>query len=148
MEAAEVQQAKGAGQRRADQQRRQHAVARRQALDQQVAEEHAQHQQGAVLGGDEDLAADLEQDARQQRRGQRCWNALDQALETAGQAADKHQHRAGDVSANGFAIADTAEAGDQQCGARRRPGHGDRRAVAQRKANAAHRHADRQRPDP
>jgi hypothetical protein len=66
VEAAEVQQAQRAGQRGAHQQRGQHAVARRQALDQQVAEEHPQHQHGAVLGGDEDLAADLEQDARQQ----------------------------------------------------------------------------------
>ncbi|MNP14539.1 hypothetical protein D3C76_1068690 [compost metagenome] len=148
VEAAEVQQAQGAGQCRAHQQRGQHAVTRRQALDQQVAEEHAQYQQGAVLGGNEDFAADLEQDARQQRRGQRGRDALDQALEAAGQATDQHQHGTGDVGADRLAIADSAQAGDQQGGAGGGPGHGDRRAVTQRQADAAHRHADRQRPDP
>ncbi|MCY1419989.1 hypothetical protein D9M71_355950 [compost metagenome] len=131
MEAAEVQQAQGTGQCRAHQQRGQHAVTRRQALDQQVAEEHAQYQQGAVLGRNEDFAADLEQNARQQRRGQRGRDAFDQALETAGQAADQHQHGAGDIGADRLAIAHPAQAGDQQGSAGGGPGHGDRGAVAQ-----------------
>ena len=102
----------------------------------------------AVLCGNEDFAADLEQDARQQRRGQRGRDALDQALEAASQAADEHQYRAGDVGTNGLAIAHTAQAGDQQSGAGGGPGHGNRRPIAQRQADAAHRHTDRQRPDP
>ena len=148
LETAEVQQAQGTGQRSADQQCGQHAVTGRQALDQQVAEEHAQHQQRAVLRGDEDLAADLEQDAGQQGRRQRGGDAFDQALEAAGQAADEHQHRTGDVGADRLGVADPAQAGDQQRRARCRPGDGDGRAVAQRQADAAHRHADRQGPDP
>ncbi|MNL61995.1 hypothetical protein D3C87_1859760 [compost metagenome] len=70
METAEVQQPHEPRQRRADQQRAQYRIARRQALDYQVSEEHAQHQRGAVLGGDEDFAADLEQNPRQQCRRQ------------------------------------------------------------------------------
>ena len=70
MEAAEVQQPEHSRESGADQQGGEHGIAWRQALDDQVAEEHPQHQPGAMLRGNEDLAADLEQDARQQRRRQ------------------------------------------------------------------------------
>ncbi|MNY69903.1 hypothetical protein D3C86_2079160 [compost metagenome] len=70
METAEIQQPHQTRQRRADQQCRQHRISRGQALDQQVSEEHPQHQRGAVLRGDKDFAADLEQNPGQQGRGQ------------------------------------------------------------------------------
>ena len=69
---------------------------------------------GTVLRRHENFAADLEQDARQQRRSQRRRNAFDQALEAAGHPAHQHQHRTSDVGANGLAVADPAQAGDQQ----------------------------------
>ncbi|MNG16742.1 hypothetical protein D3C84_1006800 [compost metagenome] len=85
-----------------------------------------------MLGGDENFAADLEQDTGQQRRGQRRGDAFDQALETAGQSADQYQYGAGNVSADRFAVAHAAKAGDQQCSAGCRPGDGHRCAIAQR----------------
>jgi hypothetical protein len=120
----------------------------RQALDQQVGEKHPQYQASAVLGGDENLTADLEQDPCQQRRRQGCRDALDQAFETSGEPANRHQHGAGDVGADGFAVTHAGEAGNQQRRARGRPGNGDGGAVTQRQADAADGHADRNGPDP
>ncbi|MNN84119.1 hypothetical protein D3C76_586500 [compost metagenome] len=67
-----------------------------------------------MLGGHENFAADLEQDTGQQSRRERGGQALDQPLETAGQATDQHQYRAGDVGADRLAITDARQAGDQQ----------------------------------
>ncbi|MNE83383.1 hypothetical protein D3C80_1801940 [compost metagenome] len=101
-----------------------------------------------MLCGDEDLAADLEQNARQQGCCEGGGQAFDQPLEAAGQAADQHQHRTGDVGADRFAVTHAGQAGYQQGGSRCRPGDGDRGAITQRQADAAHRHADGQGPDP
>ncbi|MCY1288898.1 hypothetical protein D9M70_379630 [compost metagenome] len=148
LEAAEVQQAKRRRRHAAHQQRHQHGIARLQALEQQVAEEHRQHQGGAMLGGEEDLAADLEQDAGQQGRRERAGQPAHQPLEAAGQADQGEQDGADDEGADRLAVAHPRQAGDQQRGAWRRPGHYYGRAIAQRQADGGDGHADGQGPDP
>ncbi|KAI1691856.1 hypothetical protein Ddc_23997 [Ditylenchus destructor] len=57
-----------------------------------------------MLRGDEDLAADLEQNPCQQGGRQRCRDALDQFFKAAGHPANRHQHGAGDIGTDGLAI--------------------------------------------
>ncbi len=86
LEAAEVEQAQRAGHGRAGRQGGDDRVAWREPLDHQVGEEHDDHQRGLELRGAEDLDADLEQDAGQQRRGDAGRDPPHQRIEQAAQA--------------------------------------------------------------
>ncbi|MNG21486.1 hypothetical protein D3C84_1058570 [compost metagenome] len=96
-----------------------------------------------MLGGDEDFAADLEQDAGQQGRRQGGGEAAHQALEASGQPHQGEQGGAHHERADGFAVAHPWQAGDQQGRARCGPGDDDGGAVAQGETDCGQGHADR-----
>ena len=148
MEVAEVEQAEEAGQGDTHQQRGEHRIARRQALGDEVADEHRHHQRRLLLRGVADLDADAEQHAGQQGRGQRPRHLTHQPVEAASDAADRDQRGADDECTDGLAIRHTRQAADQQRGTGGGPGDDDGRAVAQGQTDGGQGHADGQRPDP
>ncbi|ABA47492.1 200 kDa antigen p200, putative [Burkholderia pseudomallei 1710b] len=148
VKAAEVEQAERARGRDARGERRDDRIARRRALDDQVREEHREHERGLELRGAEDLDADLEQDAGEEGSGDAGRNPAHQRVEQAARADGGEQQRADDERADRVRIRDAGQRRDEERRAGRRPRDDDRRAIPQRQPDRRHGHADRQRPDP
>ncbi len=101
-----------------------------------------------MLGLHEHVDADAEQDAGQQCGGNAGRQRAHQLVEPAGHAGGGHQHGRHDKGADGLRVGHARQAGDQQGGARRGPGHDDGRPRQQGQPDGGHSHADGQRPDP
>ncbi len=123
-----------------------HGVAGPEMAAEQEGQQQGAKQQGILWRDLEQIQPESEQDSGQHGGGQRSRDMPHQAIEPAADAAQGDQQGRDNEGAYGLSQGEVAQAGDQQCGPRGRPGGQYGYAVIKGEADTACSHTDTQRP--
>ena len=125
-----------------------HGIAGPEMTPQQEGQQQGAKQQGILRGNLEQIQPESEQHAGEHGGGQWRRDMPHQTVEPAADTTQGDQQGRDHKGADGFRQSEVAQRSDQQCRARGGPGGQYGHAVIEREADAAHPHADPQRPEP